>query len=114
MISRRLFLASIRFSITIASSTVSLFLAVPGLGPVQVVHAPCDQNPNSRSMNAPTLRCRPLLVSGMPMVRETLDLKTETPRNLQMEKPPRFIASSQHKSGESCNPSSSPLLSMLR
>jgi hypothetical protein len=50
-------------------------------------------NPNNRKIHAPNLRCRPLFVSGMPIVRETLDLKAETPRNLQMEKPPRFIVS---------------------
>jgi hypothetical protein len=43
-------------------------------------------------MNAPNLRRRPLFVGGMPIVRETRDLKAETPRNLQIEKPPRFVA----------------------
>src|ERR1700733_3886055 len=85
MIFRRLFLASIRFSITVASSTVSLFLAVPELGPVQVVHAPFGQNPNNRRMNAPNLRWRPLFVSGIPILREIRDLNAETPKNLQIE-----------------------------
>jgi hypothetical protein len=41
-------------------------------------------------MKALSLRRRPLLVRGIPIVRETLDLNAETPRNLQIEKPPRF------------------------
>jgi hypothetical protein len=42
-------------------------------------------------MNAPNFRRRPLFVSGIPIVLEILDLKAETPMNLQIEKPPRFI-----------------------
>jgi hypothetical protein len=41
-------------------------------------------------MNAPNLHRRPLFVRGMPIALEILDLKAETPRNLQIEKPPRF------------------------
>lgn len=43
-------------------------------------------------MNAPSLRRRPLLVSGMPIALDILDLKAETPMNLQIENPPRFTA----------------------
>lgn len=43
-------------------------------------------------MNAPNLRRRPLFVSGMPILWDTRDLKAETPRNLQIENPPRFMA----------------------
>jgi hypothetical protein len=43
-------------------------------------------------MNVPGLRRRPLFVRGIPMVLEILDLNAETPRNLQIEKPPRFMA----------------------
>ena len=42
-------------------------------------------------MNAPNVRSRPLFVSGIPIVRETRDLRAETPRNLQIENPPRFM-----------------------
>jgi len=42
-------------------------------------------------MNAPNLRRRPLFVSGMPIALEILDLNADTPMNLQIEKPPRFI-----------------------
>lgn len=40
----------------------------------------------------PIFRCRPLLVSGMPMAREILDLAAEIPTNLFHEKPPRFMS----------------------
>jgi hypothetical protein len=50
------------------------------------------QNPNSRRIKAPNLRRRPPVVSGIPIFLEILDLKAETPMNLQIEKPPRFIA----------------------
>jgi hypothetical protein len=40
---------------------------------------------------APSFLRRPLLVSGIPILLETLDLKAETPMNLQIEKPPKFI-----------------------
>lgn len=33
-----------------------------------------------------------IVLSGMPIVREILDLKAETPRNRHIEKPPRFTA----------------------
>ena len=39
----------------------------------------------------PIFLSRPLLVSGMPMDREILDLAAEIPKNLFQEKPPRFI-----------------------
>lgn len=42
-------------------------------------------------MKAPNLRRRPLVVNGMPMALEILDLKAETPISLQMEKPPKFM-----------------------
>jgi len=40
-------------------------------------------------MNAPNVRRRPLFVNGMPIVREILDLNAESPRNLQIENPPK-------------------------
>jgi len=40
---------------------------------------------------APSFRRRPPFVRGIPIVREVLDLKAEIPRNLQIEKPPKFI-----------------------
>jgi len=42
-------------------------------------------------MKAPSFRRLPLFVSGIPILREILDLKEETPISLQIEKPPRFI-----------------------
>jgi hypothetical protein len=47
----------------------------------------------------------------MPILWEILDFNAETPMNLQIEKPPRFVDSSiyQTESGEFCSPSSSPL-----
>ncbi len=37
----------------------------------------------------PIFRCRPLLVNGIPIEREILDLAAEIPTNLFHEKPPR-------------------------
>jgi len=48
-------------------------------------------NPNSLKMKAPNFRRLPLFVSGIPIFLEIFDLKAETPRNLQIEKPPKFI-----------------------
>jgi len=42
-------------------------------------------------MAAPILRCRPVLVKGMPICRLILALAWEIPRNLFQEKPPLFI-----------------------
>lgn len=42
-------------------------------------------------MKAPSFRRLPLFVRGIPILREILDLKEETPISLQIEKPPRFI-----------------------
>jgi len=42
-------------------------------------------------MKAPNFRRRPPFVRGIPILRDTLDLNAETPINLQIEKPPRFI-----------------------
>jgi len=42
-------------------------------------------------MNAPNLRRRPPLVSGIPIILDTLDFRAETPMNLQIEKPPKFM-----------------------
>ena len=39
----------------------------------------------------PIFLSRPLLVSGMPMVREILDFAAEIPKNRFQEKPPKFI-----------------------
>jgi len=39
----------------------------------------------------PIFLSRPLLVSGMPIEREILDLTAEIPKNLFQENPPRFI-----------------------
>jgi hypothetical protein len=41
-------------------------------------------------MNVPSFRRRPFFVRGMPIALETRDLNAETPRNLQIEKPPQF------------------------
>ena len=41
-------------------------------------------NPNGLKMNAPSFRRRPLLVNGMPIALEILDLNAETPINLQI------------------------------
>jgi len=67
-------------------------------------------------MNAPNLRCRPLFVSGMPILRERRDLNAETPMNLQIENPPRFMAivpilnrNPASPPREFCNAPSSPL-----
>ena len=40
----------------------------------------------------PIFLCRPLFVSGIPIVRETLDLAADIPTNLFHENPPRFIS----------------------
>jgi hypothetical protein len=45
-------------------------------------------------MAAPILRCRPVLVKGMPICRLILALAWEIPRNLFQEKPPLFIIAS--------------------
>ena len=42
-------------------------------------------------MAAPILRCRPVLVKGMPICRLILALAWEIPRNLFQEKPPLFM-----------------------
>jgi hypothetical protein len=42
-------------------------------------------------MKAPNLRRRPPFVRGIPIALEILDLRAESPMNLQIEKPPRFI-----------------------
>jgi len=46
-------------------------------------------------MNAPSLRRRPPLVSGTPILIEILDLSAEIPMNRQIENPPRFIVHSR-------------------
>jgi hypothetical protein len=47
----------------------------------------------------------------MPILRESRDFNAETPMNLQIEKPPRFILFLHYgdESGDSCNHLSSPL-----
>jgi hypothetical protein len=48
--------------------------------------------PNSvRVTKAPSLRWRPLRVSGTPMLRLICDFIREMPRKRRQEKPPRFI-----------------------
>jgi len=45
-------------------------------------------------MAAPILRCRPVLVKGMPIFRLILALAWEIPRNRFQEKPPLFMIAS--------------------
>ena len=47
--------------------------------------------PNSRRINAPSLRWRPLFVSGIPIARESLESIADIPKKRRIEKPPRFI-----------------------
>ena len=41
---------------------------------------------------APTFRCRPDRVRGIPILLEILLFALDTPKNRRQEKPPRFIA----------------------
>src|ERR1700687_4675926 len=50
------------------------------------------ENPSNLKINASNFRRRPPFVSGIPTVREILELRAETPMNLHIEKPPRSIA----------------------
>jgi hypothetical protein len=45
---------------------------------------------NHRSISAPSFRCRPLRVSGIPMRRESRAFAAEIPKNRRQEKPPKF------------------------
>ena len=46
----------------------------------------------SFSTMAPSLRCRPDRVNGIPIFLEILALAAEIPKNLFQEKPPLFMA----------------------
>jgi hypothetical protein len=43
---------------------------------------------------APNFRCRPDLVKGMPILRESRALAADMPKNLFQEKPPLFMVGS--------------------